>query len=75
MDNIINQNKPTTKIPYLVYTLINDVKVYILSYTSATGFQYDLARDNATRFSEAEAHNLADIAKRLNKPNLYLEKF
>lgn len=68
-------NETMTKTPYLVYTVINDVKVYILSYNSATGFQYDLARDNATRFSEAEAHNLADLAQRLNKPNLYLEKF
>lgn len=68
-------NETMTKTPYLVYTVINDVKVYILSYSSATGFQYDLARDNATRFSEAEAHNLADLAQRLNKPNLYLEKY
>lgn len=58
-----------------MYTLINDVKVYILSYSRATGFQYDLARENATKFSEAEAHNLADLAKRLRKNNLYLEQY
>lgn len=58
-----------------MYTLINDVKVYILSYSKAAGFQYDLARENATKFSEAEAHNLADLAQRLRKNNLYLEKF
>lgn len=73
MENSINQTM--TKAPYLVYTVINEVKVYILNYSSATGFQYDLSRDNATRFSEAEAHNLVDLAQRRNKPNLYLEKF
>ena len=55
-----------------MYTLINDVKVYILSYSKATGFQYDLARENATKFSEAEANNIADLAQRLRKKKLYL---
>ena len=68
-------NINSDKYKYLVYTFISDVKVYLVNYNQHTGFNYDVLRDEATRFSEAEAHNLVDLAKRVHAKNLYLEQY
>lgn len=60
---------------YLLYTYIENVKVYLVNYNQHTGFNYDILRERATRFSEAEAYNLVDLAKRLHAKNIYLEKY